>query len=132
MPIAAQPGAHHDEGEGEGEPSHSNADLDPALWKTFPHELLEKVLLCLPLVSLARFRSVCRAWNHAVFDPNFIRTRALTSPQKPWIVITSTSNSISLYDTGKHPPPHSPFHCHHPFHGFTNLWRHDCQVWRHG
>lgn len=96
MPIAAQPGAHHDE----GEPSHSNADLDPALWKTFPHELLEKVLLCLPLVSLARFRSVCRAWNLAVFDPNFIRTRALTSPQKPWIVITSTTNSISLYDTG--------------------------------
>jgi hypothetical protein len=91
MPITAQSGANQDRHD-EGEPSH-NADLDPALWKTFPHELLEKVLMCLPLVSLARFRSVCRAWNHAVFNPGFIRTRACSFAQKPWIVITSTANS---------------------------------------
>ncbi|KAG0627967.1 hypothetical protein M758_2G240400 [Ceratodon purpureus] len=107
MPIVAQSGANqdhhpHDDDDDEGE-SSNNAngilDLDPTLWKNIPHELLEKVHLCLPLVSLARFRSVCRAWNHIVFDEGFIRSRH-NFTQKPWIVITSTANSISIYDTG--------------------------------
>lgn len=96
MPIAANSGANRDDGE-----SSSNAskllDLDPALWKAFPPELLEKVHLHLPLVSLARFRSVCRAWNRVVSDEAFIRNRATP---KPWIVVTSTANSLSIYDTG--------------------------------
>jgi hypothetical protein len=83
MPITAQSGANQDRhDEGEGEPFH-NADLDPALWKTFPHELLEKVFMYLPLISLTRFRSVCRTWNDTVFDLGFIRTRARSFAQKP-------------------------------------------------
>lgn len=102
MPIVAS-------GVNQDAPECSNAavisDLDPQVWHKLPHELLEKVHLCLPLRSLARFRSVCTAWNDIVFDEGFIRARRKIVAQKPWIVITSTANSISVYDSGICPKP---------------------------
>lgn len=74
--------------------------LDPKIWNKFPEELLEKVLVYLPLHSLVRARSVCRKWNAYVFSKTFTKLRAEISPQKPWIVMTSTENSMFAYDSG--------------------------------
>lgn len=80
MPNVASD-AHHDlppECSGNNSNAVSN-DLDLQVWQKLPHELLEKVHLCLPLRSLARLRSVCTAWNHVVLDEGFIRVRGNSS-----------------------------------------------------
>lgn len=103
--MVASQGAHQDPPAAECSNNNAVIDLDPLVWQNFPPELHEKVQLCLPLCSLARLRCVCTAWNHTVFEEGFIRARGeLLGPQKPWVVMTSTVNSISVYDSGKQMP----------------------------
>lgn len=82
--------------------SGKGAILDAKIWKKLPEELLEKVLLYVPFHSLARFRCVCKKWNKYVVEDTFKGLREQVSPQKPWIVMTSTSDSLFAYDTGKY------------------------------
>lgn len=88
--------------DGEDESSSSNAtvSLDSKIWNKLPPELLEKIHLCLPLISLVRFRSVCKAWDRSVFDEGFIQARKQSVSQKPWIIVTTTALSMSMFDTG--------------------------------
>jgi hypothetical protein len=45
--------------------------LDPKIWSKLPEELLERVLVHLPLQSLVRMRAVCKKWDHYVFTGTF-------------------------------------------------------------
>lgn len=84
------------------------AALEAKIWQKLPEELLERVLLYVPLQSLARFRCVCKKWNKYVVEDTFTGLRERVSPQKPWIVMTSSSDSLFAYDTGKHPSNYPP------------------------
>ncbi len=74
--------------------------LDPKIWSKLPEELLERVLVHLPLQSLVRMRAVCKKWDHYVFTGTFTKLRAEALQQKPWIVMTSTEKSLFAYDSG--------------------------------
>ncbi|XP_062014463.1 F-box protein CPR1-like [Rosa rugosa] len=41
----------------------------------FPEELIEEILLKLPIKSLIRFSEVCKSWNSLIKSPNFIYTQ---------------------------------------------------------
>lgn len=86
-----------------GIPQGKGPVLDAKIWNKLPEELLERVLLYVPLHSMARFRSVSKKWNKYVVEDTFTALREQVSPQKPWIVMTSTSDSLFAYDTGKLP-----------------------------
>ncbi|CAK9199185.1 unnamed protein product [Sphagnum troendelagicum] len=79
-------------------------ELDPKIWSKLPEEVVERVLVHLPLQSLVRMRAVCKKWDHYVFTGAFAKMRAETTlpppPQKPWIVMTSTEKSLFAYDSG--------------------------------
>jgi F-box interacting protein len=85
---------------GEGMAKRGLLVLDPKIWGKLPEELLERVLLHLPLQSLARMRTICKKWDHYVFTSAFTKLRAQIWPQKPWIVMTSTEKSLFVYDSG--------------------------------
>ncbi|KAF0901616.1 hypothetical protein E2562_003587 [Oryza meyeriana var. granulata] len=44
--------------------------IEPA---DIPEEIVEQILLRLPVKSILRFRSVCRSWHAMVADPRFVR-----------------------------------------------------------
>lgn len=83
-----------------GLPPRKGSVLDAKIWNKLPEELLERVLLYVPLQSLGRFRCVCKKWNKYVLEDTFTDLRELVSPQRPWIVMTSTKNSMFAYDSG--------------------------------
>lgn len=61
--------------------------LNPSVWNLLPSELVERVLACLPMASLFRFRAVCRSWNTAPFRPVFKSLRALTMNPETWLIM---------------------------------------------
>uniref|UniRef100_A0A0D9WMC3 F-box domain-containing protein n=1 Tax=Leersia perrieri TaxID=77586 RepID=A0A0D9WMC3_9ORYZ len=38
-----------------------------------PEEIVEQILLRLPVKSIVRFRSVCKSWQSMIADPRFTR-----------------------------------------------------------
>ncbi|EFJ17613.1 hypothetical protein SELMODRAFT_114553 [Selaginella moellendorffii] len=58
--------------------------MDSLLWSTLPEHLLERVLLRLPLPSLLKFRTVCRAWRSLLCSDGFLESYSSISPQGPW------------------------------------------------
>lgn len=48
-------------------------------WQELPEDLLEKVLQCLPIPTLFRFRAVCKKWNTLLTHPSFKPTALNTS-----------------------------------------------------
>ncbi|XP_024386728.1 F-box/kelch-repeat protein At5g15710 [Physcomitrium patens] len=81
-------------------PPRKGSVLDAKIWNKLPEELLERVLLYVPLKSLVRFRCVCKKWNIYVLEDTFTDLREQVSPQRPWIVMTSTRDSMFAYDSG--------------------------------
>lgn len=52
---------------------------DPAIGIT--PDVIEQILLRLPVSSLLRFRRVCKQWCNMINDPHFIREHALRAPK---------------------------------------------------
>ncbi|KAH7285613.1 hypothetical protein KP509_33G036900 [Ceratopteris richardii] len=72
------------------------SQLDPFLWSLLPSELLERIVTWLPIVSLFKFRTVCRSWNEAPFQPRFRALRAQTKIVETWpLLLTKPHRSIS-------------------------------------
>lgn len=61
--------------------------LNPSVWHCLPSELLERILACLPMASLFKFRAVCRAWNTVPFQPVFKSLRALSMTPEAWLIM---------------------------------------------
>eukprot|EP00250_Pteridium_aquilinum_P019657 c24517_g2_i1 orf=29-1516(-) len=64
--------------------------LNPSLWSCLPNELVERILACLPMASLFKFRAVCRSWNTAPFRPLFKCLRMLTMTPEAWLIMLAT------------------------------------------
>ena len=52
----------------------------PRLESALPLEIIENILLKLPIKSLIRCKSVCKGWFSLIFDPYFVKTH-LHQPQ---------------------------------------------------
>lgn len=50
-------------------------EMDTYIWSTLPEDLMKKVLVRLPLSSLARARMVCKKWYNMVQTPHFLHLR---------------------------------------------------------
>jgi hypothetical protein len=50
----------------------ASSTMDADLWCNFPDILIEDILPRLPLPSLFRFRTVCKAWNALIQEPRFL------------------------------------------------------------
>ncbi|GLT81369.1 hypothetical protein SLA2020_527580 [Shorea laevis] len=50
--------------------------------KELPEDLVTQILLCLPVVSLLRFKSVCKSWYALITHQNFIRKHLLHNKNK--------------------------------------------------
>lgn len=58
-------------------------------WALLPKEILEtKILPALPVVSLCRFRAVCKKWNTLITHPDFATKHALAAPPQECLLIT--------------------------------------------
>ncbi|XP_027351841.1 F-box/kelch-repeat protein At3g06240-like [Abrus precatorius] len=93
---------------------------------TLPHELIEEILLRLPVKSLLRFKSVCKSWLNLISDPQFAKSQFdLAAVKTHRLLLRSTNRSIksldieaSLRDDSSFlnlllpPPPLSPFLFH--------------------
>ncbi|EFJ16030.1 hypothetical protein SELMODRAFT_422192 [Selaginella moellendorffii] len=60
-------------------------------WAVLPSELLDLILLRLPLLAIVRARSVCKSWNDAIQSPGFAHRKALLDHElgcvpKGWLV----------------------------------------------
>ncbi|KAG0630327.1 hypothetical protein M758_1G170600 [Ceratodon purpureus] len=64
--------------------------------KDLPPEVLEKVLACLPVQDLCRFRVVCKAWNHLMSEPGFASLCALAPRQASYVLITPKIVDLDL------------------------------------
>ncbi|KAL6853332.1 hypothetical protein ACP4OV_019361 [Aristida adscensionis] len=76
-----------------------------------PHEIVTEILLRLPVKSLLRFRSVCKAWRTTISDdPSFVRAHLQHQRQRPPTLLvlpwarqdgggsgSSSSRRIALY-----------------------------------
>lgn len=54
---------------------HESRAMNEALWQNIPEELLHRLLALLPPKSIARFRSVCKAWRHLLSSKAFLGRR---------------------------------------------------------
>lgn len=58
----------------------SSTMLDASVWRWMPQELMESVLLVLPLKSQARFHSVCKRWRDFLSSAAFREGRTALHP----------------------------------------------------
>eukprot|EP01018_Ginkgo_biloba_P013418 Gb_26298 [translate_table: standard] len=56
------------------EQPRASVDLNPIIWRNLPGELLENVLVRLPVRSLVRFLSVCKGWKQGISSKPFLNT----------------------------------------------------------
>eukprot|EP00250_Pteridium_aquilinum_P004986 c15159_g1_i1 orf=299-1570(+) len=61
--------------------------LDQETWSFLPNDVVERVVMRLPLVSLFRVRSVCRGWNSAIQSKCFTDMYSRNCKQDPWLLI---------------------------------------------
>ncbi|BBN20628.1 hypothetical protein MPTK1_Vg00985 [Marchantia polymorpha subsp. ruderalis] len=61
--------------------------MDGNLWRTFPEELMDRVLACLPLVSLFRARGVCKKWNAIIHSRIFLEVCAEVSFRETYFLL---------------------------------------------
>lgn len=70
------------------------------LWSRLPEELVERILMWLPLPSLFRCRAVCKKWNTLMFSKDFHSTQHGGSSQTPLLLLfgQETGSSSSKKD----------------------------------
>ncbi|XP_027352266.1 F-box/kelch-repeat protein At3g06240-like [Abrus precatorius] len=66
---------------------------------TLPHELIVEILLRLPVISLLRFKSVCKSWLSLISNPQFAKSQFdLAAPQTHRLLLRSTHFYIESID----------------------------------
>nr|XP_017178132.2 F-box/kelch-repeat protein At3g06240-like [Malus domestica]XP_028950854.1 F-box/kelch-repeat protein At3g06240-like [Malus domestica] len=61
---------------------HSNMHNEHDDQRQLPYEIVEEILLQLPVKSLLRFRSVCKPWLALISDPKFVKSHLLIRSTK--------------------------------------------------
>nr|XP_017240180.1 PREDICTED: F-box protein At5g49610-like [Daucus carota subsp. sativus] len=65
----------------------------------FPQELIFEILSYLPVISLLRFRSVCKSWLSIISDQQFIDTHLTNSQKKPATLVLDNAFDNVYVDT---------------------------------
>lgn len=73
--------------------------LSPSIWNSLPAELLERLLACLPIASLFKFRAVCRSWNATPFWPLFRNLRARMMLPETWLIMLPNKQSGTTWSS---------------------------------
>ena len=67
--------------------------MDPAIWGKLHGELVDRILLCLPISKLFCLRCVSKSWDTTIRSSSFNRMyRATASPGPSWLFMCSTFN----------------------------------------
>lgn len=69
------------------------------MWKDLPVDILETVIVFLPLVSVCRFRTVSKIWNRFISHPDFAARHARASPPGEYVLITMRYGILSKVRT---------------------------------
>lgn len=64
----------------------TDSDMDQSLWQFLPEDLLDRVLVWLPLTSCVRFRSVCKSWRSFMYSQRFLALRSHGPACEPWVL----------------------------------------------
>ncbi|XP_061336942.1 F-box only protein 6-like isoform X2 [Gastrolobium bilobum] len=74
--------------------------MERQIWKDFPEDLFEAVIVRLPIATFFRFRSVCRQWNSLLTSQSFSWHCAQVPQAKPWFytITDEEVNSGAMYD----------------------------------
>ncbi|KAI5056151.1 hypothetical protein GOP47_0029672 [Adiantum capillus-veneris] len=70
-----------------------DGELDPAIWKNLPDNILNRVLVRLPLTSLLKLRLVCSSWNSKILSPAIANLRTGLFPHRPGFIRVSAQSS---------------------------------------
>lgn len=74
-----------------GQYSHDNDDkkicLDSSIWRNLPSDILERVLTHLPVLSLLRFKTVCKRFNRVILSKPILNTHSHLPSRDPWIAV---------------------------------------------
>lgn len=70
--------------------------LDSSIWRNLPSDVLERTLAHLPVLSLLRFKTVCKKFNRVILSKSFLSTHSYLPPRDPWIAVFQ-SDSCSQF-----------------------------------
>ncbi|XP_024361156.1 F-box/kelch-repeat protein At5g15710 isoform X1 [Physcomitrium patens] len=80
----------------------SNATMDPAIWGRLHGELVDRILLCLPIANLYSLRCVSKSWDTTIKSTSFNRMYLEKASRGPsWLFMCSSFNCrdfTSAYD----------------------------------
>ncbi|KAJ9166334.1 hypothetical protein P3X46_021106 [Hevea brasiliensis] len=77
-------------------------DMDPGIWSRLPEELLDHVLVFLPLKTLLNLRSTCKHFRSLIFSPSFMSKHSSSgSPFSSFLLLSHPQfhHRYSLYDS---------------------------------
>ncbi|RAL40088.1 hypothetical protein DM860_008228 [Cuscuta australis] len=60
--------------------------MDPRIWGSLPHKLIDRVLVFLPPPAFFRSRSVCKRWYSLLFSSKFLEMYLQVTPDCHWFV----------------------------------------------
>eukprot|EP01018_Ginkgo_biloba_P027146 Gb_21514 [translate_table: standard] len=73
-------------------------NLEDTLWSQLPEELIERILLWLPVASTVQFRSVCTKWKYLLLSDRYYRHRYQIDVKRPWFFLCTTGKFSCVFD----------------------------------
>jgi hypothetical protein len=75
------------------EEEKDGAAMDPAIWGKLHGELVDRILLCLPISNLFYLRCVSKSWDDTIRSSSFNRMYLATTSRGPsWLFMCSSFN----------------------------------------
>ncbi|GLJ06521.1 hypothetical protein SUGI_0040930 [Cryptomeria japonica] len=69
-----------------------------SLWKDLPKDIVEMVLLFLPLASAMQFKSVAKEWREFLGSNCHYRTRSAVEQRTPWLFLCTSGKFSCAFD----------------------------------
>ncbi|XP_027356707.1 F-box/kelch-repeat protein At5g43190-like [Abrus precatorius] len=75
--------------------------MDPRIWSKLPPDVMEHILLLLPLKTLLNLRPTCKAFTSLLFSPSFISKHSSSSPFSSFLLLSHPQypHHFPLYDS---------------------------------
>lgn len=70
-----------------------------SFWSLLPEELIDRILLCLPVATKVQFRSVCRKWKCLLQSDTYYRSKYQINPvREPWFLLCTSGKFSCAFD----------------------------------
>ncbi|GLJ06520.1 hypothetical protein SUGI_0040920 [Cryptomeria japonica] len=69
-----------------------------SLWSDLPRDIVEMVLLFLPLASAMQFKSVCQEWREFLASNRYYRRRSKVKQKEPWLFLCTSGMFSCAFD----------------------------------